>query len=93
MPEETKRETKCENESMISEYEEIAARLDRLDEKVEVCPCGSCAADRPKSRKRHRYSLRYCCGTDIDAADFHYGRLFFVFRVHRYNINSESNHV
>jgi len=35
MPEETKRETKCENESMISEYEEIAARLDRLDEKVE----------------------------------------------------------
>jgi len=35
MPEEMDRETKCESETVISEYEEIAARLDRLDEKAE----------------------------------------------------------
>ena len=35
MPEEGKKEMENENESIVSEYEEIAERLDRLDEKVE----------------------------------------------------------
>ena len=38
MSEEMKKNIQAENESIVSEYEEIASRLDRLDEKVEfVC--------------------------------------------------------
>jgi N5-methyltetrahydromethanopterin:coenzyme M methyltransferase subunit G len=35
MPEEGEKRSQTENEAIVSEYEEIAERLDRMDEKVE----------------------------------------------------------